>query len=131
MRPVNNNSLDDIASEFCRMDRHISNYSFLFTKLDILRLIVLIGTFALAMAFAGNDLVNFIGVPLAGYNSYELYVSSGQAADSYLMEGLAGKVQTPTIFPFRSPALIMTSNPVDVKESAVCGEDFSRSWKTV
>lgn len=69
----------------------------LFTKVDILKLIVIIGTFALAMAFAGNDLVNFIGVPLAGFNSYELYQQSGGAADSLLMSGLAGKVPTPTI----------------------------------
>jgi hypothetical protein len=44
----------------------------LYTKIDILKPIVLIGTFALAMAFAGNDLVNFIGVPLAGLNAYRV-----------------------------------------------------------
>ncbi len=69
----------------------------LFTKVDILKFIVLIGTFSLAMAFAGNDLVNFIGVPLAGYNSWELYTASGTNADQFLMSGLAGKVPTPTI----------------------------------
>ena len=69
-----------------------------FTKVNILKLIVIIGTFALAMAFAGNDLVNFIGVPLAGYNSYEIWTASGGAApDGLLMDGLAGKVPTPTI----------------------------------
>ena len=40
-------------------------------KIDILKVIVLVGTFALAMAFAGNDLVNFIGVPIAGFKSFE------------------------------------------------------------
>ncbi len=70
----------------------------MFTKVDILKLIVIVGTFALAMAFAGNDLVNFIGVPLAGYNSYEIWTQSGGAApDGLLMDGLAGKVPTPTI----------------------------------
>ncbi len=70
----------------------------MFTKVDILKLIVLIGTFALSMAFAGNDLVNFIGVPLAGYNAYEIWVASGGASpDGLLMDGLAGKVPTPTI----------------------------------
>jgi len=44
----------------------------LFSKVNILKPIVLIGTFALAMAFAANDLVNFIGVPLAGMNSYKV-----------------------------------------------------------
>jgi len=68
----------------------------LFTKFDILKFIVLAGTFALAMAFAGNDLVNFIGVPLAGYNSYEIYTGSGSQPGDLLMDGLAGQVSTPT-----------------------------------
>lgn len=69
-----------------------------FTKVDILKLIVIVGTFSLAMAFAGNDLVNFIGVPLAGYNSYEIWANSGGTAPEALsMEGLAGKVPTPTL----------------------------------
>ena len=69
-----------------------------FTKINILKFIVLIGTFALAMAFAGNDLVNFIGVPLAGFNSYEIWSNSGGASpDGLLMDGLAGKVPTPTL----------------------------------
>ena len=67
-------------------------------KVDILQVLVLVGTFALAMAFAGNDLVNFIGVPLAGFNSYELFMAGGGTdADSFLMNGLAGKVPTPTL----------------------------------
>jgi phosphate/sulfate permease len=66
-------------------------------KVDILKVLVLVGTFALAMAFAGNDLVNFIGVPLAGFNSYQLYIESGSAANEFLMDGLAGKVPTPTL----------------------------------
>ncbi|MDH3708243.1 MAG: inorganic phosphate transporter [Cyclobacteriaceae bacterium] len=66
-------------------------------KVNILQVLVLVGTFALAMAFAGNDLVNFIGVPLAGYNSYLLFTESGSGADQLLMDGLAGKVPTPTL----------------------------------
>ena len=66
-------------------------------KIKILKVVVLVGTFALAMAFAGNDLVNFIGVPLAGYNSFKAWAASGGAApDAYSMEMLAGKVGTPT-----------------------------------
>ncbi len=69
-----------------------------FTQMDIFKPIVLIGTFALSMAFAGNDLVNFIGVPLAGYNSYQLYLEAGAPdPDSFMMTALAGKVPTPTI----------------------------------
>ncbi|MBY5957997.1 inorganic phosphate transporter [Membranicola marinus] len=66
-------------------------------KIDILKVLVLVGTFALAMAFAGNDLVNFIGVPLAAYNSYEIFKASGAEADAFLMDGLAGEVATPAI----------------------------------
>ncbi len=66
-------------------------------KLDILKLVVLVGTFALAMAFAGNDLVNFIGVPLAGFESYKVFTSTpGATPDTFLMAALAGKVKTDT-----------------------------------
>jgi phosphate/sulfate permease len=71
----------------------------LITKLDILKFVVLVGTFALAMAFAGNDLVNFIGVPLAGYESYTMFMENpGADPNVFLMEGLTGKVKTPTLF---------------------------------
>ncbi len=67
-------------------------------KTDILKVLVLVGTFALAMAFAGNDLVNFIGVPLAAFNAYEIFKASGGAdPHHFLMDGLAGEVSTPTI----------------------------------
>jgi len=49
----------------------------LFTKINVLKIIVLIGTFSLAMAFAANDLVNFIGVPLAGISAYIAANESG------------------------------------------------------
>jgi len=69
------------------------------TKLNILKFIVLIGTFALAMAFAGNDLVNFIGVPLAGYESFISFLANpGAEPDTFLMADLVGKVKTPTFF---------------------------------
>jgi len=68
-------------------------------RLNILKLIVLVGTFALAMAFAGNDLVNFIGVPLAGLESFRAFLGSGVAESSdYLMTALSGPVKTPTAF---------------------------------
>ncbi|MCF8234331.1 MAG: inorganic phosphate transporter [Bacteroidales bacterium] len=69
------------------------------TKMNILKFIVLVGTFALAMAFAGNDLVNFIGVPLAGYESFVAF-RDAQATDPdmFLMTSLTGAVKTPTFF---------------------------------
>jgi len=69
-----------------------------FTKFNILKMIVLVGTFALAMAFAGNDLVNFIGVPLAGLKSWEVWSPSGVAANEFSMIVLSEKVKTPTLY---------------------------------
>ncbi|MBN1159127.1 MAG: inorganic phosphate transporter [Bacteroidales bacterium] len=66
---------------------------------NIFKVIVLFGTFALAMAFAGNDLVNFIGVPLAGFESYKIFsAQSSLSADAFLMQGLMEEVKTPTFF---------------------------------
>ena len=68
-------------------------------RFNILKFIVLVGTFALAMAFASNDLVNFIGVPLAGYESYKEFIADpGACPDSFLMQALTGKIKTPTIY---------------------------------
>ncbi len=67
-----------------------------FTRVNILKIIVLFGTFALAMAFAGNDLVNFIGVPLAGFESFKAFLHSTAEPGAYLMDILNGPVRTPT-----------------------------------
>ena len=69
-----------------------------FFNINVLKIIILLGTFSLALAFAGNDLVNFIGVPIAGYNSYEAWVGSGQPATEFMMTVLGKKVPTPIIF---------------------------------
>ncbi|MFL0101271.1 inorganic phosphate transporter [Tenacibaculum maritimum] len=61
-------------------------------KINILKLIIGIGTFSLAMAFSGNDLVNFIGVPIAAWNSYQAWEVSGVASDAFSMGILAKKV---------------------------------------
>ncbi|TDS63574.1 inorganic phosphate transporter [Myroides indicus] len=58
-------------------------------KVNILRVIIVIGTFALALAFAGNDLVNFIGVPIAAFQSFQFFSASGQTPDTYMMGRLA------------------------------------------
>ena len=57
-------------------------------KVNILRVIIVVGTFALALAFAGNDLVNFIGVPIAAFQSYEFFSASGAHPDVYMMSKL-------------------------------------------
>jgi phosphate/sulfate permease len=63
---------------------------------NLFRVIVLFGTFSLAMSFAGNDLVNFIGVSVAGLESFNLWVNSGEEASLYLMEALGRPIQTNT-----------------------------------
>ena len=69
-------------------------------RVNIFKFTVLLGTFGLAMAFAGNDLVNFIGVPLAGLSSYEDFManSNGVAADSYLMTSLMDSATTTPLY---------------------------------
>jgi len=67
-----------------------------FTKLNILTFIIGLGTFSLALAFAGNDLVNFIGAPIAALNSYQEWKISGVAANEFKMGVLAQKVPTQT-----------------------------------
>jgi phosphate/sulfate permease len=80
-----------------------------FTKTNIYKLIIGVGTFALALAFAGNDLVNFIGVPIAAYQSYEAWTVSGVAASDFSMEVLASKVPTPTILLFISGMVMVAT----------------------
>ena len=73
-------------------------------KVNVFRIIVLLGTFSLALAFAGNDLVNFIGVPLAGFSAYTDYVanSGGAGIHDFMMTSLASSAHTPIIFLFAS-----------------------------
>lgn len=67
-------------------------------KVNVFKVVVLLGTFSLALAFAGNDLVNFIGVPLAGYSSYVDLTTSGATPDTLLMTSLLGSAKTPWYF---------------------------------
>ena len=68
-------------------------------KVPVLKVVVLLGTFALAMAFAGNDLVNFIGVPLTGLDAYNDYMANGGGEPhAFLMESLMKSANTPLVF---------------------------------
>ena len=69
-------------------------------KSNIYKLIILVGTFALALAFAGNDLVNFIGVPIAAWQSFQAWSGTGIPANEFMMDVLAKKVPTPTLLLF-------------------------------
>ncbi|MGI6792962.1 anion permease [Bacteroides sp. KG68] len=78
-------------------------------KVNIFRIIVLLGTFALALAFAGNDLVNFIGVPLAGYSALTDYIANGTEVgpDGFLMASLQGAASTPWYFLFGAGVIMV------------------------
>ena len=75
---------------------------------NILKIIIITGTFALAMAFAGNDLVNFIGVPIAAWQSFDLWMSSGME-QGMKMSALSGAVQTPSLLLFLAGMIMVVT----------------------
>ena len=88
---IEGNTLSIIAGSFVIWSL-ISQVLIQILKINILKLIIGVGTFSLAMAFSGNDLVNFVGVPIAAWNSYQAWEVSGVAADAFSMGVLAKKV---------------------------------------
>lgn len=109
-------------------------------KKSIYKLIIGVGTFALALAFAGNDLVNFIGVPIAAYQSYEAWVISGVPATEFAMGILGTKVPTPTSFLlgaglimvltlwFSSKAKKVVKTSIDLSSQAETKERFNPNF---
>ncbi len=109
-----------------------SYLSIRFFKGDIFKIIIGVGTFALALAFAGNDLVNFIGVPIAAFQSYEAWVNSGLSASEFNMGVLSEKVATPTLFLLLSGVvmiltLIFSSKAKKVVKTSL---DLSNQYET-
>ncbi len=78
-------------------------------KINVLKVVVLMGTFALAMAFAGNDLVNFIGVPLSGLASFQDYMANGGDARGFMMGSLNGPANTPIYFLVGAGAIMVVA----------------------
>jgi len=79
-------------------------------RVNVLKVIVMMGTFSLAMAFAGNDLVNFIGVPLSGLASFQDYTANGGGdAHGFLMGSLNGPANTPVYFLIGAGAIMVVS----------------------
>ena len=77
-------------------------------KVNVFKVVVLIGTFALATAFAGNDLVNFIGVPLAGLESFLDWKNAGAGDPSlHMMDALNGEARTPFVFLFAAGVIMV------------------------
>ena len=88
---IEGNTLAIIAGSFVAWSL-ISQVLIKAFKINILKLIIGVGTFSLAMAFSGNDLVNFVGVPIAAWNSFQAWEVSGVAADAFSMGVLSKKV---------------------------------------
>ena len=118
----------------------LSYISILVFKLNIYKVIIIIGTFALALAFAGNDLVNFIGVPIAAWQSYEAWSASGIPATEFSMDVLSEKVATPTLFLlaaglimvltlwFSSKAKNVVKTSIDLSSQESTKERFEPHW---
>lgn len=90
----------------------------IFTRINILKPIVLAGTFALAMSFAANDLVNFIGVPLAGFHAYSLAQTTGNLFTA-TMEPLEKSIHTSTFFLLAAGAVMVGTLWVSRKAQSV------------
>ena len=90
-------------------------------KVNVFKVVILLGTFALALAFAGNDFVNFIGVPLAGYSSYMDLMAQGgtTTTDTFLMESLLEPAKTPWYFLVGSGLVMVIALATSKKAQAV------------
>ena len=105
-------------------------FSFLFTRIfkkSILIFVIAVGTFGLALAFSGNDLVNFIGVPMAAYHSYEAWSASGIAPSSFSMEVLEQKVPAEPILLFISGGIMVLTLWFSKKARSVADTEIGLS----
>ncbi len=102
-------------------------------KVNIYTIVICVGTFALALAFAGNDLVNFIGVPIAGYQSYLAWIGSGVEADAYFMGALSEKVAAPTLILLGAGVIMIVTLWTSSKAKSVIKTsiDLSRQEETI
>ena len=102
-------------------------------KVNIYTIVICVGTFALALAFAGNDLVNFIGVPIAGYQSYLAWIGSGVEADAYFMGALSEKVAAPTLILLGAGIIMIVTLWTSSKAKSVIKTsiDLSRQEETI
>ncbi|AHW59286.1 Phosphate transporter family protein [Draconibacterium orientale] len=96
-------------------------------NIKILKVVVMVGTFALAMAFAGNDLVNFIGVPVAGFKSFQDWMASGMPAEQFSMANLAGKSSTPVYMLIVSGLVMVITLIMSKKARAVTETELNLS----
>ena len=105
-------------------------FSYLFeqiTKKTVLLFVIAVGTFGLALAFSGNDLVNFIGVPMAAYHSYEAWVGSGVDASLFSMEVLDNKVPAEPILLFIAGGIMVLTLWFSKKAKSVAETEIGLS----
>lgn len=89
-------------------------------RVNIFKIIVLLGTFALAMAFAGNDLVNFIGVPLAGLDSMQDFLANGNGqANTFMMKSLMSSAKSPMFYLLMAGIIMITAMATSKKAQNV------------
>lgn len=106
----------------------IVSYAFqAITKKTILLVVIGVGTFGLALAFSGNDLVNFIGVPMAAYHSYEAWIASGVDATLFSMEVLDKKVPAEPLLLFISGGIMVVTLWFSKKAKTVAETEISLS----
>ncbi|MDG2387091.1 MAG: inorganic phosphate transporter [Flavobacteriaceae bacterium] len=123
---LKNNELLIIALAFVIL----TGFSYLFQKISdksILIVIILVGTFGLALAFAGNDLVNFIGVSMAAYHSYEAWSVSGIDASLFSMESLDKKVPAEPFLLFLAGGIMVVTLWFSKKARNVAETEISLS----
>lgn len=99
----------------------------MFLKRNILPVVIIVGTFGLALAFSGNDLVNFIGVPMAAWHSYEAWSASGVDPTAFSMEVLAQKVPAEPILLFIAGAIMVLTLWLSKKARTVAETEISLS----
>ena len=97
------------------------------TKKTILLVVIAVGTFGLALAFSGNDLVNFIGVPMAAYHSYEAWIVSGVDATSFSMGVLDKKVPAEPLLLFIAGGVMVVTLWFSKKAKTVAETEISLS----
>jgi len=105
-------------------------FSYLFQKISqksILLVIILVGTFGLALAFSGNDLVNFIGVSMAAYHSYEAWSVSGIDPSLFSMEVLDKKVPAEPLLLFIAGGIMVVTLWFSKKAKSVAETEIGLS----
>ena len=100
-------------------------------RVNVFKVVVMLGTFSLAMAFAGNDLVNFIGVPLTAFASYQDYTAVGGGnPHDFMMVSLLGSARTPLYFLIGAGMIMVLSLATSKKARQVTQTTVGLSSKT-